>query len=131
METISERIKYIRTNIGNSKLTLEEFGKSLGISKAAAFNLENPERLPNGVPESTLRLICSTYNVMYLWLTTGQGPMLEDDPKARIQRIIEKVAPDASDFFKSQVLAYGTLMSDESWEIFKDIVEQVRAAKKE
>ena len=131
METISDRIKYIRTHSGNSKLTLEEFGKSLGISKAAAFNLENSERLPNGVPDSTIRLICSTYHVLYRWLTTGEGQMYEDDPQARIERIIEKVAPNASDFFKAQVIAYGAMMSDESWEIFRDIVEQVRAQKKE
>ena len=57
--------------------------------------------------------------------------MYKDDPESRIARIIEKVAPDASDFFKSQVMAYGTQMSDESWEIFKKIVDQVRKEKGE
>lgn len=131
METISDRIKYIRTHSGNSKLTLEEFGKSLGISKAAAFNLENSERLPNGVPDSMIRLICSTYHILYRWLVYGEGQMFEDDHEARIDRIIEKGAPNADAVFKAQLKAYATLLSDEDWIIFRDMVEMIRAQKKE
>lgn len=122
---MNERLKQLRKSLG---LSQAEFGKRIGISDAAVSKLESGINNPS---ESTLKLICSTYHVYYRWLTTGEGQMLEDDARARIERIIQKVAPDASDFFKAQVLAYGALMSDESWEIFKSIVEQVRDAKKE
>jgi transcriptional regulator with XRE-family HTH domain len=122
---MNERIKLLRKTL---HLSQEEFGTALGISGPSISKIESGINNPS---ESTLKLICSTYHVYYRWLTTGEGQMLEDDARARIERIIQKVAPDASDFFKAQVLAYGALMSDESWEIFKSIVEQVRDAKRE
>lgn len=125
METIGERIRFLRKELN---LTQVQLGDTLGISGAAISKIEANDSNPT---EAALRLICSTYHVYYLWLTTGQGPMLEDDAAARIERIIEKVAPNASEFFKSQVMAYGALMSDESWELFRDIVEQVRKEKRE
>jgi hypothetical protein len=57
--------------------------------------------------------------------------MLEDDAAARIDRIIEKGAPNADAVFKAQVKAYAALLSDEDWIIFRDMVDQIRAAKKE
>ena len=66
-----------------------------------------------------------------MWLTTGQGPMLEDDLMARIDRIIEMGAPNADAVFKSQVRAYAALMTEEDWIIFRDIVDKVRQTEKE
>lgn len=125
METIGERFKRLRKELN---LTQVQLGDVLGVSGAAISKIEANDSNPT---EAALKLICSTYHVYYRWLVYGEGQMFEDDPQSRIARIIEKVAPNASDFFKSQVIAYGTQMSDESWEIFKTIVEQVRAQKKE
>lgn len=132
MQTISDRIKIVRQTATGRKLTQEEFGNSLGISRSAVTNIEDAEnRLPNGVPESILRLICSTYHVLYRWLTTGEGQMYEDDKEARIDRIIEKGAPNADPWFKAQLKAYATLLTDEDWIIFRDMVDKIRAQKKE
>jgi len=132
MKTISERIKYIRLNSTGKKLTQQEFGESLGVSRGVISNIEDAEnRLPNGVPDSIIRLICSTYHVYYLWLTTGQGPIFEDDLIARIDRLVEKSVPNADPVYKAQVKAYAALMTEEDWEIFRDIVEQVRKASRE
>ena len=120
-----ERIKQLRKQLG---LSQDKFGDALGISGASISKIEAGINNPS---ESTLKLICSTYHVYYLWLTTGQGPMLEDDVMARIDRIIELGAPNADAVFKAQVRAYAALMTDEDWIIFRDIVDRIRQTKKE
>lgn len=122
---MNERIKLLRKTLG---LSQDKFGSALGITGASVSRIESGINNPS---ESTLKLICSTYHVYYLWLTTGQGPMLEDDVAARIDRIVEKGAPNADAVFKAQVKAYAALMSDDDWILFRDMVEQVRRAKKE
>lgn len=125
MDTIGERIKLLRKEL---HLTQVQLGKLLGISGAAVSQIETNSSKPT---EAALKLICSTYHVYYLWLTTGQGPMLEDDAAARIDRIIEMGAPNADPFFKAQVRAYAALMTDEDWIIFRDMVDKIRQTKKE
>lgn len=120
-----ERIKQLRKELG---LSQDKFGAALGITGASVSRIESGINNP---AESTIRLICSTYHVYYLWLTTGQGPMLEDDVMARIDRIIELGAPNADAVFKAQVRAYAALMTDEDWIIFRDIVDRIRQTKKE
>ena len=122
MTTIGERIRIIRKQFN---LTQVQLGDVLGISGAGVGKIETNVSNPT---EAAIKLICSTYHVYYLWLTTGNGPMLEDDATARIDRLVEKYAPNANAVFKAQVKAYGALMSEEDWIIFRDIVEKVRAA---
>lgn len=122
---MNERIKLLRKQLGLSQAA---FGKSIGISDAAVSKIEAGINNPS---ESTLKLICSTYHVYYLWLTTGQGPMLENDAAARIDRIIEMGAPNADPYFKAQVRAYAIMMTDEDWIIFRDMVDKIRQTKKE
>lgn len=122
---MNERIKQLRKHL---HLSQEEFGSRLGISGPSISKIESGINNPS---ESTLKLICSTYHVYYLWLSTGQGAMLEDDLMARIDRIIEMGAPNADAVFKSQVRAYAALMTEEDWIIFRDIVDKVRQTEKE
>ena len=122
---MNERIKKLRKELG---LSQEEFGNKLGISGPSVSKIESGVNNPS---ESTLKLICTTYHVYYLWLTTGQGPIFEDDDQSRIDRIVEKAMPNADPYFKAQVKMYASLMTDEDWIIFRDIVEQVRNANKE
>ena len=122
MTTVAERIKYIRTQATGKKYTLEEFGNKLGISKSAAFNLENPDRLSGGVPDSTIRLIAATFQVNYQWLTEGKEPMFLD---MDADSLVDKYAPDESPYFRACVRgAIG--LSDEDWIKFRDFVEDMR-----
>lgn len=122
---MNERIKQLRKVLD---LSQEQFGAKLGITGASVSRIEAGINNPS---ESTILLICSTYHVLYRWITTGEGQMFEDDKEARIDRIIEKGAPNADAVFKAQLKAYATLLSDEDWIIFRDMVEMIRAQKKE
>ena len=65
--TQGERVNKLRKKCG---LTLEEFGKRLGVTKVAISNIENGNRkLTNQMTVS----ICREFNVNEIWLRTGEG----------------------------------------------------------
>lgn len=69
--TIGERIKELRKSLG---LTLEEFGKKLGVGKSAISNIENGSR--NLTDQMSLS-IHREFNVREEWLRDGIGEMFE------------------------------------------------------
>lgn len=83
--TQGERIREVRKALG---LTLEKFGKKIGMKKNSVSQLENGK---NSVTEQVVKAICREYNVDYMWLTTGDGEMFidtDDDFIERIDRIM-------------------------------------------
>lgn len=72
MNSLGERVRTLRKTLG---LTMEEFGKKIGMSKSSVSGIENEK---NGASEQTIRLICSTWGVDYFWLTKGDGDMFVD-----------------------------------------------------
>ena len=129
MQTISDRIKLVRLNAEKKKLTQEEFGKRLGLSRAAVTNLEDAEnRLPNGISESTILLISKTFNVQSDWLRTGKGEMLRyPQPEERFEAFVEEHTPDESPYFKSLAVMAAKCWTDEQWEMFRNFVEELKA----
>lgn len=69
--TVGERIKAARKSLG---LTLEEFGKKLGVGKTAISKLEKGER--NLTDQMSLS-IRREFNVREEWLRDGTGEMFE------------------------------------------------------
>lgn len=70
-ERINERIKHLRNDILN--LSRAAFGQRIGVSGDVINNLE---RGRVEIKEPIIKLICSEFQVDYIWLTTGEG----DDP---------------------------------------------------
>lgn len=69
--TIGERIKELRKSLN---LTLEEFGKKLGVGKTAISKLEKSER---NLTDQMALSICREFNVREVWLRDGTGDMFE------------------------------------------------------
>lgn len=63
------RLRELRKQL---ELTLEEFGKKLGVTKTAISRLENGER---NMTEQMIISICREFNVSEDWLRTGEGEM--------------------------------------------------------
>lgn len=80
--TIGNRIKMIRKD---RKLTMLEFGESLGLTKAAISSLESGKNNPS---ERTVRLICSVYKADYFWLTEGKGEMYVNNTEILIESLV-------------------------------------------
>ena len=70
---MNERIKEIREVL---KLSQEEFGKRIGITRAAISNIEKGIRNPS---EQTIKFICKEYKINQNWLKSGIGEMFSND----------------------------------------------------
>lgn len=83
---IGERIKQLRKS-EQVKLTLETFGKKIGMGKSAISDLETGRRFPT---DQTIKLICREFNVNQEWLLTGKGEMFNEVPPDTISRLVEQ-----------------------------------------
>ena len=84
-----DRLKNLRKTL---KLTMEEFGKKLGISKAAISRIENG--IVNLTEQNRIS-ICREFNVNEQWLRTGEGEMfLQSDPDEEYKKAAEKLSDD-------------------------------------
>ena len=68
VKTINERVKEIRTD---NNLTLEKFGKKLGVGKTAISSIEHGI---NGVTDQMIKSICREFDINEEWLRNGTGP---------------------------------------------------------
>ena len=105
--TVNDRIKAVRKKV---KLTQEDFGKQLGVSRSVIANIEY-----NTVDATTkpllLTSICSTFGISREWLENGEGEMLAKTSSAVIDEICEKLG--LNDFGKRALIAYLQLSESE------------------
>lgn len=113
--TQGERIKDVRNSLG---LTLEKFGKKLGVTKTAISRIEKGER---SLTEQMTKSICREFSVDYMWLTTGEGEMFvesDDDFFERIDRIMAGENESRKNMIKTLLYA-----SDADIEAFDRLVD--------
>lgn len=89
------RLRELRKTL---KLTQEEFGKRLGVTKTAISRLESEDR---NLTEQMVLSICREFNVNEDWLRTGEGEMFmlipEDDEIASL--VYDLLDPKGNDFY--------------------------------
>ncbi len=81
MSEICDRIKEVRKA---NNLTMEQFGKTIGLSKSAISLIEKGT---NGTTDQTIQSICREFGVSEVWLRTGQGQMLDDSADSILDRL--------------------------------------------
>lgn len=92
--TEGERIKQIRKD---HEMTLEQFGKILGVTKVAISNIENGKR---NVTEQMRKSICREFNIDPIWLATGEGDKYIDQ-SVELIAILDKLLHNESEFAKN------------------------------
>lgn len=100
-----ERVRELRKFLN---LTLEKFGKSLGVGKTAISKIENNERK---LTEQMILSICREFRVDYFWLTEGKGEMFIETPESVVDEIAEDY--DLDDIDKKMLEKYLTLSKEE------------------
>lgn len=89
--TQGERIREIRKELG---LSLEAFGKKIGVTRGAMSNIERDQR---GVTEQMSKSICREFNVNYDYLVNGEGDMFSNLPQTILDDLCVQYDLDALD----------------------------------
>lgn len=113
--TQGERIRELRKTL---KMTMEQFGEKIGVTKSTISNIENGNR---NATEHMVKSICREFNVDYIWLTTGDGEVFvdtDDDFIERIDRIMAGEDDARKNLFKALLEA-----SDEGIAAFQRIID--------
>lgn len=71
---MKERFIELRKTLG---LTMEEFGKRLGVTRSAISNIESGRR---GITEQMIVAACREFNASDTWIRNGEGEMLLEEP---------------------------------------------------
>lgn len=78
---MNERIKELRIAL---RLTQEDFGKVIGVQRAA---VNKWEKGINGVADSMILSICREFGVSEQWLRTGDGEMFEQTRETVLDKL--------------------------------------------
>lgn len=89
--TQGERVKSVRKSL---KLTLEEFGNKVGVTKQTVSRIENGI---NNLTEQMAISICREYNVNYDYLVNGEGEMFDDLPQTILDELCLQYSLDEVD----------------------------------
>lgn len=120
---MQDRIKALRKELG---LTQEEFAAKLGIKRGALANYEVGRNEPI---DAVVRLICTTFGVDEIWLTTGVGEMFR--PMSRNEKLASffgDVLADKPEAFRVRLCAALADLDEHEWEVaekfFKNLLGQ-------
>ena len=95
---MNERIKEIRKALS---LTLEEFGKELGVTRSAIGHIENGIR---NITEQMILSICREFNVNENWLRYGEGEMFETSPETELEVFCKEYKLNQKEFLIKQII---------------------------
>ena len=126
---MNERIKEVRLAL---KLSQDEFGRRLGVTRGAITNIELNKVEPK--PLFT-ELLCNTFNVNEDWLHTGEGAMFNEVTREeRVAEFVGEALNGKSDSIKRRMISVLSRMNDDDWaamEHFAELLLEERGDKKE
>lgn len=110
---MKDRIKRVRLENPDGKMTQAEFGAVLGISESGVSHLESGRNTPS---EQTIRAICQQFGVRREWLENGEEPMYRADdpvgPEAIVPELMDALA-DRPDLLALIRRAYSVMTPDD------------------
>lgn len=115
-----QRVRELRKEL---QLTLEKFGKPLGVGKTAISKIENGER---GLTDQMILAICREYNVDENWLRTGEGEMFKKlNRQQELAQLTATLFKEEEDSFKSRLIMALAQLNEEEWELLEEISEKI------
>ncbi len=116
---MNSRIKDVRVAL---KLSQEEFGRRLGVTRGAVTNIEFNKTEPKPL---FVELLCREFDVNETWLRTGEGEMFikksRDQEIAAFMGNVLKGEPD----FRRRFIAVLSRMSAAEWELLEQKIKEI------
>ena len=117
--TQGQRIREIRKSLN---LTIEKFGKTLGVGKTAISNIENGNR---NLTEQMILSISREYNVNQEWLRTGSGEMFITLTRNKIIADFANDLIKEDDTFKKRLIEALAKLDKDEWEILEKLAVEL------
>lgn len=118
--TQGERVRNVRKELG---LTLEKFGKRIGLKKSGLSQIENGI---NDLTEANIKSICREYKVSEEWLRYESGDMFVSKIKnEKLLGFIDDVMGDADDSFRKNFIASIADFEPEDWIAVEDFIKKI------
>ena len=114
--TQGERVRELRKTLD---LTLEKFGKSVGVGKTAISKIEKGE---NNLTEQMAKSICREFRVNYFWLTEGKGDIFTGAPQGVVDEIAEDYKLDEID---RKIIEKYLDLPEEQRQVIKDYLKSI------
>ena len=113
---INERVKMIRKEKG---MTMEAFGKQLGVTKVAISRIESKGR---NVTDQMFLAICREFNVNPEWLRDGVGePFKEVTRNKRIDGFVRDILTNEPEGRKARLVDALASLDEEGWDKLYEI----------
>lgn len=125
-----QRVKAVRKELG---MTLDAFGKRVGVTKTAISNIENGARC---LTDQMLLSICREFGVNETWLRSGEGDMfLRLSRNDEIAAYVARVMKDENAYYQQKMLLFFSRLSPEMLrkleEVAKDILSEPKKEQKD
>lgn len=114
--TQGERVRELRKTLD---LTLEKFGKSVGVGKTAISKIEKGE---NNLTEQMAKSICREFRVNYFWLTEGICDIFTGAPQSVVDEIAEDYKLDDID---KKIIEKYLELSEEQRQTIKNYLKSI------
>lgn len=122
----NERVFAIRKCVG---LTMEEFGKRLGVTKVAISNIEKGKR---NLTDQMSKSICREFGVNEEWLLDEHGEMfVVRSRKEQIAEFFADVETDPDDSIKVKIIDILSQLTVEDWEYLGELFNRIANRKEE
>lgn len=119
--TINERIRYLRKE--ELKITLDAFGKKVGVTKAAVSDIE---RGRNNVTDQMFNSICREFGVNDEWLRTGEGnPFVEVTRSEQIQQMVDDIMRDHPESFRRRFVTALAALDANGWLALENFIDSI------
>lgn len=119
-----QRVKAVRKELG---MTLDAFGKRVGVTKTAISNIENGARC---LTDQMLLSICREFGVNETWLRTGAGePFMPPSRSEEMGRLVKSLMADKPESFRSRLIT-ALLRFDADgpeWQLLENIYNSIAA----
>lgn len=118
--TDNERIRAIRSALD---MTMEAFGKRIGVSRAAISNIENGNR---GITNQLATSICREFNVNPEYLSGDSDQMfLQMSKSDQLAAFFGDVLRDEEDDFRRRFISALAQMTTAEWKLLEKVLDRM------
>lgn len=123
---MKDRLKALRSSLG---MTMDEFGKKLGVTRSAVSNLENGHR---DLTNQMIISICREFNVSEEWLRTGCGEMFVHRTRnQQIANFMNDIMEDDDFSFRKRLIEALAKLDVSDWEVLEKIARSLTEEKED